>query len=914
MGQSARRWRWGMLLFCSLLWLWTGASQAKIDTAQLSVASPALHPSYSASGRLLYYSDTPGSLFQPVATEIFPGVRSVWVPEPISLADNQDSFWQVMPEHEAYPLLAHQGPVLNRSFEPLYRATVVLATDRNRFNQDIQSWNHLRPERLKDATVGLMANPEYILAAMGEKGRAGERSKPWLDALRALDEAGRLKVYHGRDANSLWPEGFERGALDPSSLPAVLVLWDYQVAQINLRLRQERYSFHVPAEGSMYVDVGIFANGAKAVDVLAAHLGEEARERADQLLLEYGYRLTDGRSARNHQRSEAAQKALPIALQRPLGYPPDTEYQLRERSIENNLAFNQSLMNNRAVFRRAVLQAGYLTPSNGEEEQVVLILSIPLMLLWIASIYYRLDEAAIRRPMLALLAGMAMWIFIYFMRVMYWHLSIDSLLDSVRLFPHILMLAAWFRTGINLAVMRGRISRLVQRLSWLPIAAYLGMGAYLVWTFLHGQALEVDDLGRIIHIGPSVRNTLLLGGAMVLGAHVLFIHANQRRRNLSAHLPLLLMGLAIAANALYFYQGGRITDGFFDLLNNVFAVLVLETALFLRLIPVNTSYFKLFRSSPVRLRLMDHAMSTLYPKERGDIPGASLERIKAALRTAVPEGSKWSKALDDEAMQPLRIPSAESEQLQYGAGRLSGGYVLWEEDISDIISYKAELSASSDQLAQQHKILQKQKEIRSRLLSMQLRRKMLRSVERSLSDKMEEIGQSIRLIKRFETKKDLAGLRKELGRVKIMVSQSKRKSNLLLRDAETLAMAELRLILKEALADAGSAGIQGMVICPEQGSLPMETVLLLYDFVQMLLQRAALLESSNFFMTLARENGYIQLQLIYHSRPDVSEGFFEREAAIQERMKEAKAEQEYSVEDQDHRLRLRLFYEEQPDV
>lgn len=911
--RTARGGRFGLLilLLCLLVTLIPG---------EMSEAATGLDPAKAipANKELpVYYQDYPGSLLGEGLEPSFPYSDRVRLSSELSLHAGVEDLVLLLGEHQGYPALRQSKQREQSNFKILYRATLVIACDQSRISQDLKSWaDFVRyVDQDQDQAVGLFIDPEYLLSSLQMANLDGENLRSCYDSLARLNQKELLKIYRGKDTNTAWPLKIITGDLTPDLLPPILLLWDYQAAQVNIKLGQDIYDFHVPAEGSLFVDYGLFGQGAVAKNFLDLRISPLSEDLIGPGLLAKGYRLPDGASASFRKNTERVAWHDAVDWSRTYGYPSEDEYGDKQLRIKNYQQFNQRLLNNQAVFRREVLGQSPYLPANPEEEHIAISFFLPLFLLWIASIFFRLDDRSIRRSMGLLLFWLVTALVVQFVLLMYTNFMTWDILYYIRFLPYFGIIESWFFTGVSLARSQGLIKRSSQRAFFGLSLAFYAVGIAFIFNDLHGLSFSLNAYKEIVKIWPlgylAIAMVILLWS---LGFGLLLSCQAKIYRSTFA-LPLLAFLLLLLANVLSFRHDASLRSNNFDLANILGFALILEVSLQTRLIPANSGYIKLFRYSPVNLRLLNDELTEIYPPEKDNLSRNSMAKVREAitdhykLDLARQENKSfryfWQNAKPSAPVkrETLRVDSVGRTGLIYNISQLNGGYLIWEDDISDIQNLGQELSSLNAALEQRAKVLAKERTIRSQYISMHVRRTLLNSLEESLASQLSVIRQSLADI---EGSQDRAFVRKELSRVKIMVSQCKRKSNLLVRGEESIEMEEVSMIFHEALQDASTAGIKALVVC--QGTDPVRTsqLLVAYDYLQALLEKSVDLTEPSAFLNVVHKEGQLELHILYTAQEDLREDFFTQLLSL-EPYPRVKADIHVSQDGHDYNIRLKVL-------
>ncbi len=443
-----------------------------------------------------YFHDFPASFAPQAASQLFPHSRLLRIDNEVPLDGAHPPLIQLMPEFEAYPLLDLQKESGSRSFYPLYRASIVIAVDRSRFAKSLNSYDDLAFLAQSGEKLGLLLQPEFLMASLTYASPSREKKAAWKESLAKLAAEGRLNIYSGSEARTPWPLSVMSNHFQAETLPPVLILFDYQAAQLNMRAGADRYTFHVPEEGSLFVDFGLLADGEEAKTFLDTAVQLRGKEEMARDFLTYGYRLADGRSPK--VMSEGAE----ATTLRSLGYPSEKEYEGHLIRIKNYERFNYELMGFGAEFRRDIRGTFRFLPLSQEEEHIFLIVLVPLFLLWIFSIYHRLDDPLIKRPMGILLFWLSAAILLHFIQVMYSNSISRMVVNYIRFLPLFGMVESWSYTGLCLYRARLGLSKQARNLYWLCSIWTYVLAMLFITNEFHGLSFKLNIFRQIQSLGP----------------------------------------------------------------------------------------------------------------------------------------------------------------------------------------------------------------------------------------------------------------------------------------------------------------------------------------------------------------------------------------------------------------------------
>lgn len=893
-----------LLLLLALLFSPFMLRQAAASTGLNSPKRPLEYKDLS-----IYYYDYPGTYLGKALDSTFYSSDRIRLSGDVSLHRGVDNLIMLLSENQAYPFIRNIRSAESSSFTPLYRASLVIACDMERVEAQPRSWSDLTRLLLKneDQKIGLFLDPAFLIASLKSAAKDSEDYARWLATFALPASKDNLLIFKGKLANAAWPLSLVLGDLDAQDLPPIIILWDYQAAQINLNLGEDRYQFLPPEEGSLSLDFGLFAQGAKAQQLIDTKLNLHTQDLLHNSLINNGYRLLDGSSAAQGLRSNVYEGFNDLNSRRNLGYPDESFYLGRQKRVDSYEKFNEALLNNIGDFRNYILDENRLIPANPEEEHVVISLFLPLFLIWIGSIFFRLDSPAIQQSMGVLLFWLGVAIIMYFVQIMYGSYPTGDVLYYIRLLPYFAIFEAWFFTGVNLARASSFIDKKKSKYMVFVSIFYYALAIAFILNDLHGLSYTLNPFKSIIKIGPLGYLTILAVLTLWISGFYLMLKYKARVYRYMVIFPCLAFFILLAGNFFFLKYDAGIRSSLFDLLNIISWALMLEISLQVKLIPANTGYTRLFSYSPVNLRFLSDDLKTIYPSRQDNISRNTMRKIREAIESSnlsnkINHFDGTSDASEDMSAS-LKVEDFAQNGIIYYISRLYGGYLIWEDDISEVQKLKRELSAINDTLEQQAKVLAKEKGIRSQYLSMRIREQILDNIERSIASQVATIKESLAEV---QASNDMEFVRKELARVKIMVSQCKRKSNLLVRGEERIHMEEVQLIFNEVLKDAGTSGISGIAICRGEEYVPTRLLIYAYDYLQAILEKSVDLTGVSLFINVSYRAKILCLKLIFHAEEVPGKDFFESLLEKPEEDDEFTRELSLSDEAQDMHIKLEL--------
>jgi hypothetical protein len=229
---------------------------------------------------------------------------------------------------------------------------------------------------------------------------------------------------------------------------------------------------------------------------------------------------------------------------------------------------------------------------------------------------------------------------------------------------------------------------------------------------------------------------------------------------------------------------------------------------------------------------------------------------------------------------------------------ITGGFALWQEDISGIKLLQKEIEESvSKQKAATSMLLQEEKIKRSAQEEIEKTR-LLALLEDEISEHTNTLGKMI------EQLDNAADKTKAAARIALLLCYIKRRCNLFFseRESRILQAGELAIYLDELAEIAGYSNIKIIVSSDLKISLFVRRATLIYDFFYSVIHWAAELDSSSIITHLGIENGDIVLRML----PSGEVNSYQMESALEKAI--AAAGGTYLVKDLDDAVGLSLSF------
>ena len=293
------------------------------------------------------------------------------------------------------------------------------------------------------------------------------------------------------------------------------------------------------------------------------------------------------------------------------------------------------------------------------------------------------------------------------------------------------------------------------------------------------------------------------------GAVIIMAKRCRGPKNRGQWLPMIPVALSVAYTAVYLSGARwlRVIAGDMTAFQCLSVMATLESCIRCGLIQSNTGYEEFFGATTIGAQITDRRF-----------------RVRYSSASALPlSREKLEQALEG----PVQI---DKNTLLNGQ-EISSGYVFWQEDISELQGVLDELQTVQDELKDTGDALKTEAEQRSYWLKVAEENRLYDMVERQTEKQTALLRE---LLSRLRETEDTVEARRLLGRIVVIGTYVKRRSNLIFagRQRGVLDAAEVRLCLDESAAALGLCGIACAVNAEIDGLLAAEDGNRIYDFFE----------------------------------------------------------------------------------
>ena len=389
------------------------------------------------------------------------------------------------------------------------------------------------------------------------------------------------------------------------------------------------------------------------------------------------------------------------------------------------------------------------------------------------------------------------------------------------------------------------------RVFYLPVAALFLLVLtndphQLVFVFNNGIMSESDytyGIGYFAVIGCMVICALTAVVIMTVKCRA------SRGKKLSV-LPLVFIALSLTYGVVYALRISDKSSLLYLLAGDLTVSLcvlfagTLESCIVAGLIPANTGYGELFRVVSVGIQIIDSENNVRYSSlQAKKLTSGQIENVK-------------------------RGPLTDGDTI-FKSCPISGGWSVWQEDVSALTRVRAELESTRAELAERNELLRDQYRKDAHRYRLEEQNRLYDLVQRETQKQLCEIDA---LASEFEkTPKDSDERRALLLRISVIATYIKRRKDMVIssdRNKE-LPVNLLSAALRESVGNLPLGGIRGNLLLPGYGAIvPVRTLLSAFELFEDALELS--LETLRYYyVTLSDEDG-LSMRLNFETDTDLS--------------------------------------------
>lgn len=470
---------------------------------------------------------------------------------------------------------------------------------------------------------------------------------------------------------------------------------------------------------------------------------------------------------------------------------------------------------------------------------LVFTIYIGMLAAWTLSIQRRMMHSHIRGYLLATAGLMLFWIFLRTIK----HRPFDFIDSAARwlwytyYIPMILIPLLSFFAALCLGKPEHWRPRRRYNLLFIP-AALLILGVLtndrhqLAFAFAPGE-WDTGYTYRILYYMVA----LWMVGFLLAAVWLLFKQSHIPYTKKRVWLPLVVLGIGVVYTVLYAIDRSKTGFGFIEMTAMLctLTAAIWESCFQTRLLPSNTKYGAFFDASSLTAQIVRAGGAAQYRSKFSQAVAPDLfERLKAA-------GN----------LQP------NADTLLH-ASPIRGGYVIWEEDVSQLSRLIEELRDTGAELQDGVELLKDELATKSRRLHIEEQSRLYDLTLRHTQPHLAKIKHNLNAAPQAAEKEKL----RLLGEINVLGTYVKRRGNLalMMEGRESVTAEELARCFYESFESLEAGGARCVLSMQTVGAMNPAHAVVFYDLFEAMAE-AALPSLRNLFVTLADQEHALKLSV-----------------------------------------------------
>lgn len=303
-------------------------------------------------------------------------------------------------------------------------------------------------------------------------------------------------------------------------------------------------------------------------------------------------------------------------------------------------------------------------------------------------------------------------------------------------------------------------------------------------------------------------------------------------------LPAVIMGGAVVFWTLYCLGFFRSCD--LTVVDCLIISLLLESAVQSGSIPSNTKYQELFHASTVAAQIVNEAYEPTF------VSAAAAAFTKQEMKQA--------------CQKPVR-----NHNTVLHAKPIKAGYVLWQDDVTQINTIMAQLQDTHQQLGRQNELLQAELKLKEQQAQIAEKSRLYHRIAEEITPQLAQMEGLL-----LHADGDRQHTNRTLAKLCTIGSYVKRRSNLLLlgEEEQFVNAREIEYCIRESLDNLQLMNVYTMLEAQCEGTVQLNHVIAVYDFFERLVERL-LDQITAMMIRFSCKNGRIRMNLQIGCADDV---------------------------------------------
>ena len=304
-------------------------------------------------------------------------------------------------------------------------------------------------------------------------------------------------------------------------------------------------------------------------------------------------------------------------------------------------------------------------------------------------------------------------------------------------------------------------------------------------------------------------------------------------------LPAVILGISIVFWILYCMH---IVGGDLAAIDCIMIISLLESAIQSGLIPSNTSYNELFRSSTVSAQIVD----TNY-------------------QPCMVSGT--ATALTEDVMKSAKAEPVDLGDTVLHSKAITGGHVLWQDDVKQINDLIEQLRDTQERLGESNELLKAELELKENRARTDEKSRLYDRIAKEVAV---QLAKAEELLKLAQT--DPEQTKSAIAKVSVICAYIKRRGNLLMlgEEGNIISAIELEYCIRESLDNLRLGDVFTSFDSKCDDTLKLEHAVVAFDFYENIVERL-LDDATAMLIHLDCKDGIIKMRLQIGCNQDIAE-------------------------------------------
>ena len=510
------------------------------------------------------------------------------------------------------------------------------------------------------------------------------------------------------------------------------------------------------------------------------------------------------------------------------------------------------------TFRREVLRTRLYTSADGREHVIFATVFIVFAAIWGGSLVQRCRQRNIKYAILTIGILLAAWVIA---RIIKYQVVGENTFTRYLWYSYYPVEAAIPLIMLRIASLIGADDEIRKIPRWMPGLCSLNivLASLVMTNDLHGMVFEIDlsmlgwadngnyGYGVLFYVFTSI---MLI--ELIIVIIIMYKKSKHNPRRFAFVLPSIFIAFLVLCVIGYTTGFPLILDSDMVLMYSALTLLFLEICVQIGQIPINKHYRRLFNKTGRQLQILDNEGKAVFTSDDAVPLDSSLwQRLK---------NSNGAERTDENSLTMINS--------------ISGGYAVWQEDISSINRLKSELEASNMRIEATNALLSRDASAKEKETQDKTKLELYEAFEKNIAPHEKRLEKMLRDF--IDSRSTRAA---NLCAVAVLVCYIKRRCNFLVHElsGETMVPFSNFSIFIDELADiAKLTGIQCLSYSNLSGDIMLSYASILYSFFDLAMEWAITNESPGIVVHTIIEDGNIIMKLLISGdamKYDLPQGF-----------------------------------------